>query len=124
MAAFIKKVSLDQSNVPVLKGVIGDSVSAIAVGSSWVFYITVRRSGTERSKMDLIPHVSSMFFYEKLNDEIASCGIALMKGKWFTNLTSAENIGSAAEYVDLNKFVRTKEIKSGQKILLLFPESG
>jgi putative 3-oxoacyl-(acyl carrier protein) synthase III len=72
----------------------------------------------------VIPHVSSMFFYEKLNDEIAARGIALTKEKWFTNLTSVGNIGSAAIYVALDELIRTKEIKQGHKILLLVPESG
>ena len=72
----------------------------------------------------VIPHVSSMFFYEKLNDEIAARNIALTKEKWFTNLTSVGNIGSAAIYVALEELIRTKEIKRGNKILLLVPESG
>lgn len=72
----------------------------------------------------VIPHVSSMFFYEKLNDEIVARGIALTKEKWFTNLTSVGNIGSAAIYVALDELIRTKEIKQGAKILLLVPESG
>lgn len=49
----------------------------------------------------VIPHVSSMFFYEKLNDEIAARGIALTE-----------------------ELIKTKEIKRGQNILLLVPESG
>ncbi len=65
-----------------------------------------------------------MFFYEKLNDEIAARNIALTKEKWFTNLTSVGNIGSAAIYVGLEELIRTKEIKQGDKILLLVPESG
>ncbi len=72
----------------------------------------------------VIPHVSSMFFYEKLNDEIDARGIALTKEKWFTNLTSVGNIGSAAIYVALDELIRTKELKRGDKILLLVPESG
>lgn len=72
----------------------------------------------------VIPHVSSMFFYEKLNDELSNRGIALTKEKWFTNLTSVGNIGSAAIYVALDELIRVKEIKQGQKILLLVPESG
>ena len=72
----------------------------------------------------VIPHVSSMFFYGKLNDEITARGIALTKEKWFTNLTSVGNIGSAAIYVALEELMRTKEITQGQRILLLVPESG
>ena len=71
-----------------------------------------------------IPHVSSMFFYEKLNDEIKARGMALTKDKWFTNLTSVGNIGSAAIYVALDELMRTKNLKQGDKILLLVPESG
>ncbi len=54
-----------------------------------------------------------MFFYEKLNDEIAARGIALTKEEWFTNLTSVGNIGSAAIYVVLDELIKTKEIKQG-----------
>lgn len=72
----------------------------------------------------VIPHVSSMFFYEKLNDEITARGIALTKEKWFTNLTSVGNIGSAAIYVALEELLRTRKIKCGERILLLVPESG
>ena len=65
-----------------------------------------------------------MFFYEKLNDEITARGIALTKERWFTNLTSVGNIGSAAIYVALDELIRTKDLKRGGKILLLVPESG
>lgn len=72
----------------------------------------------------VIPHVSSMFFYEKLNDEIKNRNIALTKEKWFTNLTSVGNIGSAAIYVALDELIRTNKLKKGDIILLLVPESG
>lgn len=93
----------------------------------WVNHIeaVLSKHNVKAEEIDyVIPHVSSMFFYEKLNDEIATRGIALTKEKWFTNLTSVGNIGSAAIYVALDELIRTKEIKQGQKILLLVPESG
>lgn len=93
----------------------------------WVDHIetVLYKHNAKAEEIDyVIPHVSSMFFYEKLNDEIAARGIALTKEKWFTNLTSVGNIGSAAIYVALDELIRTKEIKQGQKILLLVPESG
>lgn len=93
----------------------------------WVDHIeaVLSKHNVKAEEIDyVIPHVSSMFFYEKLNDEIATRGIALTKEKWFTNLTSVGNIGSAAIYVALDELIRTKEIKQGQKILLLVPESG
>ncbi len=93
----------------------------------WVDHIeaVLYKHNVKAGEIDyVIPHVSSMFFYEKLNDEIAARDIALTKEKWFTNLTSVGNIGSAAIYVALDELIRTKEIKQGQKILLLVPESG
>lgn len=93
----------------------------------WVNHIeaVLSKHNLKAEEIDyVIPHVSSMFFYEKLNDEIAARGITLTKEKWFTNLISVGNIGSAAIYVALDELIRTKEIKQGQKILLLVPESG
>lgn len=72
----------------------------------------------------VLPHLSSMLFYDQVNEELKSRGIALTKEKWFVNLPSVGNVGSAAIYVALEELMRTKEIKQGQKILLLVPESG
>lgn len=93
----------------------------------WVDHIekVLAKHNIKAEEIDyVIPHVSSMFFYEKLNDEIMARGIALTKEKWFTNLTSVGNIGSAAIYVALDELIRTKDLKRGGKILLLVPESG
>ena len=93
----------------------------------WVDHIetVLAKHNIKAEEIDyVIPHVSSMFFYEKLNDEITARGIALTKEKWFTNLTSVGNIGSAAIYVALDELIRTKDLKRGGKILLLVPESG
>lgn len=72
----------------------------------------------------VIPHLSSMLFYEQFNDELVLRGIALTKEKWFINLPLVGNVGSAAIYVALEELVRTKNLKRGEKILLLVPESG
>jgi hypothetical protein len=93
----------------------------------WVDHIeaVLAKHDVKAEEIDyVIPHVSSMFFYEKLNDEIAARNIALTKEKWFVNLPSVGNVGSAAIYVALEELLRTKHIKGGQNILLLVPESG
>lgn len=59
----------------------------------------------------VIPHISSMFFYEILNEEIKRRDIDLTKEKWFTNLTSVGNIGSASIYVALDEFLRTNDLE-------------
>ena len=72
----------------------------------------------------VLPHLSSMLFYDQVNDELIARGIALTKEKCFVNLPSVGNVGSAAIYVALEELMRTKGIKHRQKILLLVPESG
>lgn len=72
----------------------------------------------------VIPHVSSMFFHNALSEEIEKRNIDLKKDKWFTNLTWVGNMGSASIFVALEEMVRTHKLNSGDKILLLVPESG
>ena len=56
--------------------------------------------------------------------EIEKRNTDLRENKWFTNLTWVGNMGSASIFVALDELVRTKELKKGEKILLLVPESG
>lgn len=72
----------------------------------------------------VIPHVSSMFFYHKLAEEITARKIDLNTEKWFTNLTQVGNIGSASVFVALDELYKSGKLKQGDKILLLVPESG
>lgn len=71
-----------------------------------------------------IPHLSSMYFYDKLDQEFKRRGIDLPTSKWFTNLTWVGNIGSASPFTALDELIKTKDIKQGDKILLMVPESG
>ena len=93
----------------------------------WVDHIetTLAKHNLNPEEVDyVLPHLSSMLFYDQVNDELIARGIALTKEKWFVNLPSVGNVGSAAIYVALEELIRTKEVTQGQKILLLVPESG
>lgn len=72
----------------------------------------------------VIPHVSSMFFYDLLALELKRRGVCLTQDKWFTNLTTVGNIGSASIYIALDELFHSVKLKKGNKILLLVPESG
>ena len=72
----------------------------------------------------VIPHVSSMFFYGKLADEIEARGLDLGTNKWFTNLTEIGNIASASIFAALDDLMNSEKLKENDKILLLVPESG
>lgn len=71
-----------------------------------------------------IPHVSSMFFYGKLEQEMKVREIDIPMNKWFTNLTTVGNIGSASIFLALEELYKSGKLVSGNKILLLVPESG
>lgn len=93
----------------------------------WVDHILecIRKRHFNPSEIDyIVPHVSSMFFYNKLNDELQKREIDLPENKWFTNLPTVGNIGSAAIFVALDGLVRSGKLEKGNKILLLVPESG
>nr|WP_284708980.1 3-oxoacyl-[acyl-carrier-protein] synthase III C-terminal domain-containing protein [Bacteroides xylanisolvens] len=51
-------------------------------------------------------------------------GIGIDESKWYTNLSKVGNIASAAIFAILDEFWNTHELKSGEKILLIVPESG
>ena len=72
----------------------------------------------------VIPHVSSMFFYGKLAEEIVARNIGLGTEKWFTNLTEIGNIASASIFAALDDLYKSERLKVNDKILLLVPESG
>lgn len=71
-----------------------------------------------------LPHLSSMFFQRKLEEKLEEKSIMIDTGKWFTNLTSVGNIGSASIYVMLDEFCRTRQLHDGELIYLIIPESG
>jgi len=72
----------------------------------------------------VIPHVSSMFFYGKLAEEIEARNIDLGTEKWFTNLTEIGNIASASIFAGLDDLCQSGRLRVNDKILLLVPESG
>lgn len=71
-----------------------------------------------------LPHLSSMFFWKKLEDKLKEKGLLLDTGKWFTNLTRVGNIGSASIYVMLDELCHTRQLHNGELIYLIVPESA
>ncbi|OFX89081.1 MAG: hypothetical protein A2W99_02245 [Bacteroidetes bacterium GWF2_33_16] len=71
-----------------------------------------------------LPHLSSMYFKQKLYDELKTQGIEVTDEKWFTNLTRVGNVGSASIYIILDELFHSGNLKKGEKILIMVPESG
>lgn len=71
-----------------------------------------------------LPHMSSNYFRQPLADGIARIGFAVPQERWFTNLATMGNTGSAAFYVMLDDLLRSGRIQPGQRLLAFVPESG
>ena len=85
----------------------------------------VAKHGLRPGEIDwFLPHYSSGYFREPLARELARIGFAIPEERWFTNLTSRGNTGSASFFIMLEELVASGRVRRGQHILALVPESG
>ena len=71
-----------------------------------------------------LPHYSSKWFRQPLYDLLIDDGVPIPYEKWFTNLPSKGNTGSASIYIMLEELARSGRLKSGQRLLCFIPESA
>lgn len=71
-----------------------------------------------------LPHISSYYFHDRLNEGFIKAGIQIPLEKWYVNLEKFGNIGSASIYLQLEELFYSGRLKKGEKILLSVPESG
>lgn len=71
-----------------------------------------------------LPHYSSEYFKDKLYDGMKEVNCDIPQSKWFTNLCSKGNTGSASIYVILEELFNSGRLKKGEKLLCYIPESG
>lgn len=96
----------------------------VPVGTKYLKEILDKR-GFDVTTIDyFLPHLSSEFFRSKIAEEISKYDIQIPQEKWFTNLTSTGNIGSASIFMMVEELMNSGKLKAGQKILLMVPESA
>jgi 3-oxoacyl-[acyl-carrier-protein] synthase-3 len=71
-----------------------------------------------------LPHYSSEFFRDRLYQGMLAVGCDIAPEKWFTNLTTRGNTGSAAIYIMLAELFNSGRLAPGEKLLCYIPESG
>ena len=71
-----------------------------------------------------LPHYSSGFFRDKLLEGLKNINFVIPQEKWFTNLESKGNTGSASIYIILQEFLEKYPLVNRQKVLCYIPESG
>ncbi len=71
-----------------------------------------------------LPHYSSDYFREKLYEGMKKANCDIPQDRWFTNLSTKGNTGSASIYIILEELFNSGKIEKGQKLLCYIPESG
>ncbi len=71
-----------------------------------------------------LPHMSSYFFEQAISDNFEALGWPMPKEKWFTNLATKGNVGAGSIYLMLEELMNGGQLKKGQQLLLLIPESA
>ncbi|NOX14922.1 MAG: beta-ketoacyl-ACP synthase III [Epsilonproteobacteria bacterium] len=71
-----------------------------------------------------LPHYSSDYFKDKLYEGMKEVNCDIPMQKWFTNLATKGNTGSASIYIILEELFNSGKIKKGEKLLCYIPESG
>ncbi len=71
-----------------------------------------------------LPHMSSEYFRRPVADALARAGLPVPQERWFTNLTTVGNTGSAAIYLMLDELLKSGRVRHGDRLLCFVPESG
>lgn len=71
-----------------------------------------------------LPHMSSAFFKEQIYTELQKVGIHFPYEKWFYNLPSVGNVGSASPYLMMEELFNSGKLKKGDRLLVMVPESA
>lgn len=94
---------------------------------AWVGeYLTLVDAGKViPDKVDhLLCHYSAHSLREEIIKIMKSTGGMIDEDKWFSNLSTKGNTGSAALFIMLEEFMKKQIAKPGEKILCIVPESG
>ena len=71
-----------------------------------------------------LPHYSSDYFRPRLHDRMVEIGFGIPQERWFSNLATKGNTGSASIYIMLEELFHSTLLKPGDRILCMVPESG
>jgi 3-oxoacyl-[acyl-carrier-protein] synthase III len=72
----------------------------------------------------LVAHYSSQRFLDQSYDLAVRGGVDLPRERWFSNLSTTGNVGSASIYLLLEELLRHPALEPGHQILCVVPESG
>ncbi|WP_165311800.1 beta-ketoacyl-ACP synthase III [Vibrio ziniensis] len=71
-----------------------------------------------------LPHYSSGYFRDRLYQGMLEANCDIPQERWFTNLSTKGNTGSASIYIILEELFHSGQLKVGDTLLCYVPESG
>lgn len=72
----------------------------------------------------LVCHYSSEIFKGQIKELLKKGGLEIPEEKWFSNLTTKGNTGSASIFIMLEELMYSGKLKQGDQIICMVPESG
>jgi 3-oxoacyl-[acyl-carrier-protein] synthase-3 len=113
-SVFAVKQDVRLLNENVVRATLGEPLQAI-----------MQRRDLHAGAIDwFLPHLSSYYFLEPVRQCLAGIGLPIPSERWFSNLATKGNTGSASPYIMLDELLRSGRIERGQKLLMFVPESG
>jgi len=89
------------------------------------FLKLVTQKHVDIKKIDhVLCHFSSKYFKSKIFEMLETAGASIPEEKWYTNLYQRGNTGCASIFIMLDEFIKTHDLKAGETIFCMVPESG
>ncbi len=91
----------------------------------WALAQAIKKHDLSPEEFDwYLPHYSSNFFRDKFYQAMKKIGFEIPYDRWFTNLSTKGNTGSASIYIIMEELFKSGQLQKGQKLLCFIPESG
>lgn len=89
-------------------------------------YVRLVQAGwNDNGRIDyFLCHYSSQRFAGVVRELLDKAGLSIPDERWYNNLQTRGNTGAASIFVMLDDFLRSHEVKPGERIFCFVPESG
>jgi 3-oxoacyl-[acyl-carrier-protein] synthase-3 len=112
--AFLTQQDVDLLNREIIKTAVDRALSRV-----------ISRHGIVPTDVDwFLPHYSSDFFLEPLRRRMEAIGFPIPQERWFSNLATKGNTGSASIFIILEELFHSGRLRKGERLLCMIPESG
>lgn len=98
--------------------------NVVPLGVNYFIELLAKHGITENDFDYFVPHISSMYFKKRIYDGLLEKGIHIPYEKWFLNLTKVGNVGAASAFLMLEELFNSGELKKGQRLMVMVPESA